>query len=592
MDTSRFNGSSSLGKSGCDPLDRFGEQALRTGDLERLQARTRKLGAQVYELAVVSDLHKALDSVLSVDELLDIILKRCTSMIDAQEGSIFLFDPSSDELVLRAAKGRLSETIIGLRQQLGQGVAGYVASKREPVLVADIEADGRFPARRSKRYVSGSFLSVPMVEGDRLVGVINISGQSDRRPFDADDLKDLLLAAGYSAGVLGNLSKDGLHGDFCRKLHEQIDGALERLNATNRELALLREYNQAMFESIPLGLVAFDDGYEELFANGMARELLGLGGDDNLKSCLEQLDLQQPGRDWPGELAQVLSSGTEMRFDEAILRTPGSERQRTVRMIVSPLRDDGGDACGGVIVMEDITENVRLEREIAASEHHAVIGRLAARVAHEVNNPLDGIKRFVNLSLAIPPKNSTVVGYLEDCKMGLERMAGIVRSLLEFSRNRPSGRRSVDANQAIMEAVEIMRPKGRALSVQINCNLAPDLRPMPCGEIVQVMMNLLKNAFDAMPSGGEVSIITRAEDEVILIEVTDTGEGMPQRVLRRVFDPFFTTKPPTKGTGLGLAICQQVIGKYSGTIDVESEPGAGTTFRIAIPVWRSATDLL
>ena len=131
----------------------------------------------------------------------------------------------------------------------------------------------------------------------------------------------------------------------------------------------------------------------------------------------------------------------------------------------------------------------------------------------------------------------------------------------------------------------MMRPRGQALSVQINCDLAPDLPPMPCGEIVQVMMNLLKNAFDAMPSGGEVSIITRAEDEMILIiEVADTGEGMPGHVLRRVFDPFFTTKPPSKGTGLGLAICKQIIGKYNGTIGVESEPGAGTTFRIAIPV--------
>ncbi len=584
MGTTRFNGSSSVDNSGCDPLDRFGDLSRRTSDLEMLQARTRKLGAQVYELAVVSDLHEALASVLSVEELLDVILERCTSMVDAQEGSIFLFDPSSDELVLRAAKGRLSETIIGLRQQLGQGVAGYVASEREPVLVSDIEADGRFPARRSKRYVSGSFLSTPMVEGDRLVGVINVSGKSDRRSFDADDLKDVLLAANYSAGVLGNLSKDDPRGDFGRSLHAQIDGALERLNATNRELALLRECNQAMFQSIPLGLVAFDDGYKELFTNGMARELLGLGGDDNLKRCLEQLDVQQPGRDWPGELAQVLSSGNEMRFDEAILRVPGSDRQRTARMIVSPLRDDGGGVCGGVIVIEDITENVRLEREIAASEHHAVIGKLAARVAHEVNNPLDGIMRFVNLSLAIPPKNSTVVGYLGDCKTGLERMAGIVSSLLEFSRNRPPARRGVDANHAIIEAVEMMRPRGQALSVQINCDLAPDLRPMPCGEVVQVMMNLLKNAFDAMPSGGEVSIITRAEDEMILIEVADTGEGMPGHVLRRVFDPFFTTKPPSKGTGLGLAICRQIIGKYNGTIGVESEPGAGTTFRIAIPV--------
>ena len=116
MDTDRLNESSSVGDSDADPLARLGDLSRRTGDLEKLQARTRTLGAEVYELAVVSDLHEALDSVLSVGEVFKVILERCISMVDAREGSIFIFDPSSDELVLRAAQGRLSETICGLPQ--------------------------------------------------------------------------------------------------------------------------------------------------------------------------------------------------------------------------------------------------------------------------------------------------------------------------------------------------------------------------------------------------------------------------------------------------------------------------------------------
>jgi PAS domain S-box-containing protein len=567
-----------------DPLGRIVDLSRRASDLEQLQCRTRDLGATVYGLAVLNDLREAVQSVCSVQEVLDIVLDRCTSLVGAQEGSIFVFDPASNELVLRAAKGRLSETLCGLRQQLGEGVAGYVAKARQPAAVDDIDADARFTPRPSDRYDSGAFLSVPIVEGEQLLGVINVSGKAGREPFGADDLRKLLLAAGYSAGAIGQRTREELLQRFSRELHERLDGAISRLQDTNRELAHLSDHNDAVVRSIPLGLVAFGRDYRVLFSNSVATGLLGLRDPEDHQAGLLRLDVDQPGRQWAVELAQVVNGGRVVEFEEAILRPLHDERTRTVRVIVSPLRDSDGGIRGGVIVLEDVTEQIRLQRELAASEHHAVIGRLAARVAHELNNPLDGILRFINLALMSKPQNEKVVEYLNDCRRGLERMAGIVSSLLEFSRSTLPVRRDMGINQAINEAVGLMRPRAQAIDVSVRSELGPNLPTVPCGEMVQVFMNLLKNAFDAMPEGGEVLIRSTAKPGAIVVDVSDTGEGMPEHVQKRVFEPFFTTKPPSKGTGLGLAICRDIVEKSHGAISVRSQLGKGTTFTLVIPV--------
>ena len=550
----------------------------RAAKLEQIRAETRKLSGKLYELALLHDIWQAAKSVQSVRELLDCVLDTCMQMLGAESGSILLFDKDSGELVLGAAKGRLAETLRDVRQKLDEGVAGYVATALQPLFVADIEKDGRFQRRTSGRHTTGSFVSVPLLENDELVGVISFHDKRDGKAFEPQDVKQLLVAARYSASAIVKLSRHELLEEFNRELHARLDGALAKLADTNRELSRLRSYNEGIVRSIPLGLLTFNQSFEITFCNQRGEEIFGTVAGMSLL----ELDVTEKGRSWSRELTAVIETGDVVRFDSAAFVPASGDRSFVVRSVATPLRDAEGAIVGGVAVVEDITARVRMERMLAASERHAVIGKLAARVAHELNNPLDGIMRFVNLSLALTKDDPRMQTYMQEMRKGLERMAGIVGSLLEFSRNPHRGNRIVQTNDAVNETIASIKYRAEDLHVKIETDLAPNL-PMPGCDLTQVLLNLSKNALDAMPDGGTLRFGTALRDGTVIITVADTGAGISPAVMKRLFDPFFTTKERGKGTGLGLAICHDMIEKHRGTIGVESTEGTGTTFTIKLP---------
>ncbi|HUU68637.1 MAG TPA: ATP-binding protein [Planctomycetota bacterium] len=552
----------------------------RASRLEQIRAETRKLSGRLYELSLLNELWEAAHRVQSVHELLDCVLDTCMSMLRAESGSVFLYDKQSDELVLSSARGRMAESLHDVRQKLGEGVAGYVATAVQPLFVPDIRLDPRFTPRDTARYQSGSFVSVPLVFDNELLGVISLHDKQDGKAFEPQDLKQLLVAANYSSTALKKLSRHELLEEFNKELHSRLDTALEKLSDTNSELARLKSYNENIVKSIPLGLITFNQSFEITFCNDRFAQLYGAA--PGSKSLLE-LDITDRGRSWAKELRAVIALGDVVRFDSAAFVPPSQDKSYMVRAVATALKDVDGVIIGGVVVVEDITQRVKMERMLAAAERHAVIGKLAARVAHELNNPLDGIMRFVNLAMAISKDDAKMQMYLGETKKGLERMAGIVGSLLEFSRNTHRPRRNVHINDAIQESISSIKFKAEELHVQIKTDLAADLPELGC-DMTQVLLNLTKNALDAMPRGGTLSVTSVLSDGSIVVTVADTGTGMPEGIRKRVFDPFFTTKDPGKGTGLGLAICHDIVEKHQGTITVESEEGKGTVFTIKLPV--------
>jgi len=287
-------------------------------------------------------------------------------------------------------------------------------------------------------------------------------------------------------------------------------------------------------------------------------------------------------------LRSVMEEGKSVRCGaaERVLEEREKEPVKQIlNVAASPLRDARGRVSGGVVVIEDITDRVRFEKRLAASERHAVIGKLAARVAHELNNPLDGILRFINLSIALKGAEDPTREYLTECKKGLERMVGIVSSLLEFSRSPHATLSDTKLNDVIQEAVRTLRHRAEQQRIRVTFDLQPDLPPMKCGELVQVFLNLTKNAYDAMKEGGELKVTSRLVGKSeVEVRVSDSGCGIPPEIISRIFDPFFTTKGPADGTGLGLAICYDIVDKHGGKIAVESEAGKGTTFTVTLPV--------
>jgi len=234
--------------------------------------------------------------------------------------------------------------------------------------------------------------------------------------------------------------------------------------------------------------------------------------------------------------------------------------------------------------LKDEKERNRAEKVFL--EKFASLGRLAGGIVHEINNPLDAVTRYTNLLIEKDPEKNIAREYLDEIKVGLTRMNKITRSLLEFSQQlRDNDRREMaDVNEAVEEALSLFRHGFFAGNVQIQKEYDMLLPRIQDKGLCRVFSNMIKNACDAMPGGGTLTIRTGRDNGHILVAFRDTGVGMDPETQEKLFTPFFTTKAIGKGVGLGLPICYEVVQRYGGRIDVESVPGLGTTFSVRLPV--------
>jgi len=238
----------------------------------------------------------------------------------------------------------------------------------------------------------------------------------------------------------------------------------------------------------------------------------------------------------------------------------------------------------------DREEQLKLatQQQIGQSEKLASIGRLAAGIAHEINNPLTGVLTFAHLLKEKENIGDQDKEDLEVIVRETSRVREIVRGLLDFARESPSAKEPLDINEAIRQTMTLICSQKEFGKVAIEEHLG-DAVPPVCGDknqLQQVFLNLSLNACEAMPDGGTLSITTSAGEENVIITVSDTGCGIKKEDLDKIFDPFFTTKPVGKGTGLGLSVSYGTIQQHGGSIEVESQEGKGTTFTITLPANR------
>jgi signal transduction histidine kinase len=228
------------------------------------------------------------------------------------------------------------------------------------------------------------------------------------------------------------------------------------------------------------------------------------------------------------------------------------------------------------------------EQRLMRSEKLASIGRLAAGIAHEINNPLTSVLTFSSLLLK-KVENDDQKEKLEIIVKETTRCREIVRNLLNFARQGEPKKEECSINQVIETALSLTKNQVKVSENRIT--VRKDLGELPLlqldpNQMLEVFVNITINAIDAMPQGGELKMTTGLSQGGKLVEIraSDTGYGISRENLARVFDPFFTTKDAGKGTGLGLSVTYGIIDRHNGTIDVESEPGKGTTFIIKLPV--------
>jgi len=331
-------------------------------------------------------------------------------------------------------------------------------------------------------------------------------------------------------------------------------------------------------------LVVARDG-EILIRNANACRILPQG--DRIEAVLDLGRGQQI--DWPAEM-NALAEGAQRVVHRNVRVSGPAGRQLAVDVMVRPLHCGikAGKLSDGscvLVLVEEVSSRISMERRLAAGERLAATGSVAAKVAHELNNPLDGVLRY--LGLAERHSGPEAAGYLSAAREGLMRMAQIIRGLLDRGRPWQNAGERTSVHRLLDEAVGVMQPRAHSLGVTVICDFDDRAQGLVEGSVFQVFCNIIKNALDAMPDGGLLKISLSPTPKGCEVVFADSGCGMSAEQAERIFDPFYTTKPPGEGSGLGLTLCREILQHLGGSIRAEGGPGGGAVFRVQLPL-RSA----
>ena len=291
------------------------------------------------------------------------------------------------------------------------------------------------------------------------------------------------------------------------------------------------------------------------------------------------------------EFERVFESGEIERIEQETPSPKGDIRHWVISKI--PMwADNTGNVSHVITVGEEVTDRVEAHRAIARAEKLAAVGRLAAGVVHEINNPLATISACAeSLEARVNEGEFDGSSSLQDLKeyLGLIRSEAfrcksITMGLLDFSRTRTSDHVTINLADVIRSAVRLLSHQKRSAAIEFRVELADDLLPVSGdpGQLQQAVIALATNAMDAMGETGVLSILGRNDGDKVMVEVSDTGVGIAPENLPKIFEPFFTTKEIGQGTGLGLAVCYGILTEHGGTLDVQSTVGTGTTFTISL----------
>ncbi|MGH7333639.1 MAG: GAF domain-containing protein [Candidatus Rokuibacteriota bacterium] len=552
-------------------LAAFGEQAgiaIHNAQLfERSERRAR-------ETRALLEAGRSVTASLDIGRTVQVIMQQARGVLGVESCSIMRIDPSSEDLVTLASLDLPENMATQIRLKVGEGIAGMAVQERRPVQSADLWADirVRYP-HLSRGGGFRSMLAAPLRVGDRAVGAISVFRRDTHRFSVAEE--ELLLALADQAAIALE--------------HARLYTEQERIVAERtRELDTQKRFVEVVLETIPLGVFVLDTGLGVVRANAAGARVLGAAhpaGQSFPRLLPEELGLRL-GTFLSGALGAPHTSFLEA---EAVL----AAEARTLRFAAAPLGAAGEEATHLVLLVDDITLAKRLEQRMLLTERLTTAGRLAAGVAHELNNPLATIAgcaeslqaRTRQGAFASFPDAVDLRHYLGLIEEEAYRCKEITSNLLQFVRDPGVRRTPTDLNGLVQKAVELLSHQSRFSGRRFVEELDPELPLITLneGQMRQVFLGLASNGLEAMEATGTLSIRSRQRRGEVEVELEDEGHGIPDELLGRIFDPFFTTKPPGQGTGLGLAIAQGIVTDHGGRIEVTSRPGKGSVFRVVLP---------
>ncbi|MCB8944094.1 MAG: GAF domain-containing protein [Ardenticatenaceae bacterium] len=546
----------------------------------RVAERTRALNEESTRvkilLRITSELSASLDQGRVLNQALDLV----NEVVNATQGVILLIDQETDELVFRASFGDdrpMPPQGIPSGMMRGEGLAGWMIDNRSPVIVHDTNDDPRWIERDTSRNIR-SVLAVPLISSEEVIGVLMLF---HARPsaFTSQQLDLVEAAAIQVANAINNAN-----------LYLLIRDQAERMGRLLREAQVEAAKSQAILESIADGVLVADAHSEITLVNRAITTILNMPRQELVgKSVKELLGLYDHSADtWIATL-EDWSKNADIINQLTVLEDRLIFEEKVVSVHLSPVFV-GNSFFGTVSVFRDITKEVEVEN---------LKSEFVSTVSHELRTPMTSIKGYADLMLmgAAGTLTTPQTRYLQVIKSNADRLHDLVNDLLDISRIE-TGKTKLDlrpldipqiVNQIINEHVQgLMQAEDKQMQISVEMSSSLPLVNGDQTAVIQILTNLLDNAFNYTPEGGKIQIAAKARDNFVDISIKDTGIGISPENQAKIFDRFFRADDhivqQVRGTGLGLAIVRALIEMHGGTLTVESTPNIGSTFTFNLPV--------
>jgi two-component system, NtrC family, sensor kinase len=513
------------------------------------------------------DFARDLGSEVHVDSLLDQTVERLAETLGVDRAAAFLKSATGKVHLAKSRgltfAGDLDLSFLGAPEiETGKGYL-FIESVKHP---ADWPSSTRLTIEKL-----GLHYYLPLRVKGNTLGYLALGKTEDDDFLSSEDVDLLQTVSGYVAIAIESA-----------RLYE----SLERKALENQAL---KDFSENIIESIDAGIVAWNPEQCIESWNSSMEKLYGMPGAEAEGKRLTdvfpaELILQLPRHSEPYRSLNLY----KFRLNNA------AGRSLIVNLSTVPLLGKDDHVIGRLLIMTDLTERVELEDQLIQAEKLSSIGMLAAGVAHEVNTPLAVITSQLQMMMRQLPSDDPHSPILDRVVKQGFRASEIINNLLKFSRVSGSERTDLELNKVITETLSLVAPMLRSAKISVQTELDSDLPAIQgnAGKLQQVFMNLIMNARDAMPYGGDLTVATSTVDSTVSVEVADNGVGISPEDLRKIFDPFFTTKATNRGTGLGLAVSYGIIREHSGKIYVDSSVGRGASFRLEFPASRKPVNVL
>jgi two-component system, NtrC family, sensor kinase len=513
------------------------------------------------------DFARDLGSEVHVDSLLDQTVERMAETLGVDRVAAFLMSEPGGPYLAKSRgltfKGELDLSFLDPQKiDAGKAYLFFESVKHPP----DFSPSAQLTVERL-----GLHYYLPLRVKGTTLGYLALGKTEDDDFLSSEDVDLLQTVSGYIAMA--------------------IEGArlYESLERKALEYQALKDFSENMIESIDAGIAAWNPEQCIESWNSSMERLYGIPSAEAQGKRLVDV--------FPPELVAQLPRHSEPYRSLNLYKfrlNNAAGRSLIVNLSTVPLLGKDDQVIGRLLIMNDLTDRVELEDQLVQAEKLSSIGVLAAGVAHEVNTPLAVITSQLQMLMKQLPAGDPHSHVLERVVKQGFRASEIINNLLKFSRVSGSEHAELELNKIIQETLALVTPMLRSAKISVRTQLDSDLPGVHgnAGKLQQVFMNLIMNARDAMPYGGDLTVATSAIDSIVCVEISDNGVGIAPEHLRKIFDPFFTTKATNRGTGLGLAVSYGIIREHSGKIYVDSAAGSGASFRLEFPASRKPVNVL